>query len=188
MLSLLLVACATTPPSTPLDSLQQRDALQRMAGFTFKGRVAVASQGGGLANVDWQQQHDLAKVKLSGPGGAGALQLEYSPGSLRIVTGRGDTLANDEAEQLLIRELGFLPPFDALRYWVLGIPAPSAPATESHDAAGLLQTISQQEWVVSYEGHKPVDTAAGRVQLPAKLVATRGNLRLKLVIDRWHMK
>src|SRR6185369_735639 len=84
-LTLLLAACATTPSSTPLNAVQQRDALLRMARFSFAGRVAVAPQGSS-ANVDWRQLQDLAKVNLSGPFGAGALQLEYSPGSLRIST------------------------------------------------------------------------------------------------------
>jgi outer membrane lipoprotein LolB len=187
-LTLLLAACATTPSSTPLDAVQQREALLRMPRFSFAGRVAVAPQGSGPANVEWQQRQEVAKVKLSGPFGAGALQLEYSPDSLRISTGRGDRLADEDAEQLLLRELGFLPPFDALRFWILGIAAPTAPATETRDAAGLLQAFSQQGWAVTYERYTAVDTRSGRMQLPAKLVASRDNLRLSLVIDRWNMK
>jgi hypothetical protein len=39
-----------------------------------------------------------------------------------------------------------------------------------------------------YKRHLLVKTAAGSVQLPTDLVATRDGLRLRLRVDRWRIK
>ena len=191
--SLVLAGCATTmpPPRPPLTAGQQRELLLQLSGFSLSGRVGVktSAQEGFNAGLDWQQQQDLAKVKLSGPLGAGSLQLEYGPQQLRVVTGRGDRLTGGEAEQALARELGFVPPFEALRYWIRGIPAPgAAAATATYDSGGVLQQLQQLDWLIRYQGFMQVNTRAGSVQLPAKLVATHDQLRLTLVVDRWRVK
>jgi outer membrane lipoprotein LolB len=187
-----LAGCVTTPrlPQVPLEPAQQRAVLQELAQFSLAGRVGVVTPDaqGFNASMDWRQQRDQAKVKLSGPLGAGSLQVEYSPAQLRV-TSRGDTLLDAEAEQMLARELGFMPPFDALRYWIRGLPAPGpAGAVETLDAAGVLQQLEQQDWLIKFERHVAVKAAAGTVQLPARLTATRDGLRLRLVVDRWRIK
>lgn len=191
-LLLALAACATTPPAVKhtLDAAEQHALLQGIADFSLTGRVAVAAAGqGSTPAVEWRQQRDVAKVKFSGPLGVGSVQLEYSPGSLRLVTGNGDILADEQAQQVLTRELGFVPPFEALRYWILGEPAPSdAAAVETRNAAGLLQKLEQQQWLILYERYMPVSTRAGTAQMPARLTATREGLRLRLVVDRWQLQ
>jgi outer membrane lipoprotein LolB len=196
VLLLALAGCATTPPTrTPLDPAQQREVLQLRNVFSLNGRVGVfrpatgaqaSSAQGFNATLDWRQQQDLAKVKLSGPFGTGSLQVEQGPGLLRV-TGRGIDLSDLEAEQMLQRELGFLPPFDALRYWIRGLPAPGA-AVETRDTSGQLQQLDQQGWLIRYERQLAVSTAAGGMLLPGKLTATRDGLRLTLVVDRWRIK
>jgi outer membrane lipoprotein LolB len=188
VLSVVLTGCATQPPvRPPLDAAQQTDRLLQLTSFSLEGKVGVAPQGFS-GSVNWQQQQSLATLKLSGPFGSGSMQLEYTPTSLRVSTSRGDRIADGEAEALLVRELGFLPPFGALRYWVLGLTAPAVAADETHDEAGLLQTLSQQDWVIRIVRRVQVDTAGGSMQLPAELVVTRGDQRLKLVVTRWRIK
>jgi outer membrane lipoprotein LolB len=188
MLSLALAACATRPvQSPPLSADQQRNLLQDLAAFSFTGRVAITGQDP-IPSLQWQQQRDVAKVKLAGPLGAG-MQVEYSPGSLRVVTSRGVKLDGGEAEETLANQLGFVPPFDSLRYWILGVPAPHVIAEMARDDSnGLLQSLQQQGWQITYDRRMAVQTAAGTMQLPARLVATRDKLQLRLVIDRWHIK
>jgi outer membrane lipoprotein LolB len=188
VLSVMLTGCAITPPATqPLDAAQQAERLLQLMSFSLEGKVGIAPQGFS-GSVDWQQQQSVAKMRLSGPFGSGSLHLEYTPTSLRVSTSRGDRIADAEAEALLVRELGFLPPFDALRYWILGLPAPGLAADETHDDTGRLRALSQQDWTIRYELRMPVDTAAGRMQLPARLVVTRGDQRLTLVVKRWRIK
>jgi outer membrane lipoprotein LolB len=190
VLLLVLAACATTPPAAKrtLDAAQQHSLLKDLAAFSLQGRVAVAAAGqGSTPAVEWRQQHEVSSVKLSGPLGVGSLQLEFSPQSLRLVTGNGDVLVDEAAQRALASELGFVPPFAALRYWILGERAPGDAGLETRDAAGLLQRLEQQQWLILYERYMPVTTSAGLAQLPARLTATRDGLRLRLVVDRWRL-
>jgi outer membrane lipoprotein LolB len=188
VLSLVLSACATRPVAAPrsLDVERQRSLLLQLEDFSFAGRVAISGQDG-VPSMQWEQRGDATRVKLSGLIGSG-MQVDYSPGQLRLVTTRGEKLQDGEAEEALTNAMSFVPPFDSLRYWMLGVPAPDANAPVARfDAQGLLQQLEQQDWIIVYEGRKAVNTAAGTLQMPAKLVATRGELRLRLVIDRWRI-
>jgi outer membrane lipoprotein LolB len=183
-----LAGCVTAPRATPpMDVAQQTQFLSQLQRYSFSGSVGVAPQGL-TPSVEWRQQQALTKVKLAGPLGAGSMQLEFSPSALRLATGRGEQLVDADAEQVLLQELGFLPPFEALRYWVLGVPAPGAVTTETRNAAGTLQRLEQQGWTIVYERRESVASSAGGVQLPTKLRATRGEQRLTLVVYRWRLK
>lgn len=187
VLSLVLAGCATTPVAPPqLAPAQQRSLLQGLAAFAFTGRVAITGQDS-APSLEWQQKRDVASVRLTGRLGVGGIRVEYSPERLRLETSSGVKLGDDEAEQFLATELGFVPPFDSLRYWVLGLPAPGSPADQDFDADGRVQRLEQRDWLISYDRHVEVNTTAGAVQLPARLVATRDKLRLTLVIDRWRI-
>jgi outer membrane lipoprotein LolB len=172
-----------------LDAQAQRSLLQAMPGFELDGRVAVATGTDGFnATVEWRQQQEVSTVKLAGPMGAGSLQLQWQPTGLRV-TSRGTVLEGADANAVLERELGFVPPFAALRYWLLGVPAPGGEApTETRDADGLLHTLGQQAWQIKVERRVAVRSAGGTLQLPTRLTATREGLRLRLVVDGWRLR
>ncbi|MEO8314017.1 MAG: lipoprotein insertase outer membrane protein LolB [Pseudomonadota bacterium] len=190
VVSLLLSACATRPtvPPPSLSAENQRSLLQALTSFNFTGRVAITGQDP-VPSMKWEQQDDATRITFSAPLGLGSLQVEYRPGRLRMVTNRGEKLAGSEAENALANAMGLVPPFDSLRYWILGVPAPgtSAPIA-TFDADGLMQQLQQQDWTISYKSRVAVKTATGVVQLPRKLVATQANRKLTLVIDRWRIK
>ncbi len=77
-----------------------------------------------MPSVNWEQQRDVTKVRLSSLLGTGGVQLEYSPARLLLTAGRDVKLVDDDAEAELVRQIGFVPPFESLRYWILGVPAP----------------------------------------------------------------
>lgn len=190
LLAMALTGCATVPVQrAPLDAAQQHEVLLGLAGFSLSGSVGVhitSTDRGFNASLGWEQKRDLAKVRLSAPIG-GSMQLEYSPGHLRLINGRND-LSGAAAEDALKEELGFVPPFDALRYWILGMPEPGSPATETRDASGLLQQLEQRGWLISYDRHAAVDSAGGRVQMPGRVKVSRDDLRLTVAIRRWQLK
>ena len=194
-LCVVLAGCATAPRA-PLTADQQITALGHLDAFELSGRVAVTRLAAGKAeqgvnaSVEWQQQQGKSKLKLTGLFGVGGLQLEYSADEIKVISANGEVFTHDDAEQLLVHELGFLPPFASLAFWARGVAAPGvAPLEQSRDANGLLQQLQQEDWRIVYDPpHRAVHSAAGDLLLPTRLTATNGDLKLKLVIDRWRIK
>jgi outer membrane lipoprotein LolB len=187
---LLMAGCVTPPaPRTLLSPEAQTRLLQMLPGFTLQGRAAVTAAGEGFnATLFWRQQGTDTALKLGGPIGAGSLTLQFEPGTLRLTTSRGEVLDGTAAEDALVGQLGFLPPFEALRYWVLGLPAPGeAPASVVEAAPGRIAELTQQQWLIRYERWMQVATREGMAQLPQRLTATRADLRLRVVVDRWRL-
>lgn len=187
--TLLLAACVTAPVQrTPLDAATQEQALRALTGFQLNGRTAVAAGGDGFnATVSWRQAGEESTLKLSGPVG-GSLTLTWRPGYLRVVSSRGETLQGAEAEEAVIRQLGFMPPFEALRYWMLGLSAPGeAPIEQQADDSGRPARLVQQQWQIRYERWSGVALDAGLAQLPQRLTATRGDVRLRVFVDKWKL-
>jgi outer membrane lipoprotein LolB len=189
-IALVLVGCATTrEPRTMLPPEAQEAALRGLDGFSIKGSTSVrAGEDGFNASLDWEQHDEAALVKLSGPVGAGRLTISWQPGSVRLESSRGQQFEGAEAEQVLLDELGFVPPFDALRYWVLGLEAPGEAATQRElDESGRLGELTQQQWRISYDKWMSVSSPAGGVQVPKRLTVTRDDLRLKVLVRRWKL-
>ncbi|MFO7325198.1 MAG: outer membrane lipoprotein LolB [Pseudomonadota bacterium] len=181
----LLTGCASLrAPPTVLPPDVQEQLLLALPGFSLKGRALVQQE---IASLDWQQREDDARVRLSGPFGAGAITVDFSPARLTISL-RGEAYDNAAAETVLLREIGFVPPFDALRYWVLGLAAPGEPpSARTGSEEGRLGSLTQRGWHIRYEQWQAVAARGGGVQLPRRVTITRDDLRLRVVVDRWKL-
>lgn len=187
--ALLAAGCATlAPPGDPLPPDEQVERLGALDTFTLTGRTAVSANGEGFnASLTWTQSGTESRVRLSGPVG-GSLTLTWRPDFLQVVSSRGETLRDDDAQAAIIQQLGFVPPFEALRYWVLGVAAPGeAPTTRVAGANGRVAELEQQQWRLAFERWSAVGTSAGTLLLPQRLTATRDGVRLRVVIDRWKL-
>lgn len=189
--ALLLGACALNPPRNvpELTTEQQQALLRELSAYTLEGRVAVrVGDKGWQANVRWQQRGDLSEVRLSGPFGAGALKLRLQGTQLRMTDSRGHELQGEEASTALQEQLGFSPPLTSLRYWLLGLPDPAVPAELTGGAGATATQFDQQQWHLRHEDFRSETTARGKVNMPRKLTATREDIRLRLVVDRWRLR
>jgi outer membrane lipoprotein LolB len=110
------------------------------------------------------------------------VQVTSDGSAVSIVTSRGDRLENDAAKAELTNKLGFDPPIDSLRYWVLGVPEPGHPAQETLDAQQRLATLEQDGWQIQYTDYMFV----GGEWLPSKLTLQRQGIRVRLVVDGWN--
>jgi outer membrane lipoprotein LolB len=184
---LLAGGCATLPPApAPVDDWPaRRSALQSLDAWSLDGRIAVAAGEDGFSGgFDWAQQGERADVVLSGPmGGAGlAIRVE---GDALTVTLRGETYGEDEARRLIEQRIGpgHSLPLSEMRYWLVGAPAPGAPAEETLGEDHRLARLAQSGWEVAYERYAP----AGAVTLPARLTLTTEGLRLRVAISGWRL-
>lgn len=176
-LSLLLASCAhfTPPPevSTVQTAEQQFEArktqLWASPGFELTGRLAVSSAALS-ASLYWQQGASGYSLRIAGPFGAGAVQLDADGPQVRV-RARGQEFYTQDAEGLLLQTTGVRVPLALLRYWILGVPAPQVPANFSLSPAGQLATLSQGGWQIDYPSYLP-----GPLTTPARVEARQGEL------------
>jgi len=178
--SLLAMGCATTVIDAP--SGQRVADPQVLTQWTAKGRIALVAQGeGGSGSFVWQQRSERTELAVRGPLGAGGLQVVTDGSVLKVSDGTGQPLDGDAARAALERRLGVTLPLDALRYWMLGIPAPETAGGLVQPATGSTPGFVQGGWVVSYE---VLGVQAGW-RLPSRLSATTGATRVRIVVDDW---
>ena len=181
----VLAGCRTLPPAPPAGESWElrRPQLQSLEHFALRGRVAVAAGGEGFnANLRWTQEGNRSQVTLEGPLGVGGAQLTASGDDLTVITSRGERIESAAAHAELAARLGFDPPLSSLRYWVLGVPNPGQPASESLDPAQQrLAALTQGGWHVEYQSY----TSASGETLPARMTLQRDAVRVRLLVDDW---
>lgn len=183
---LLAGGCATLPPAGDgADWPARREALQALDRWSLDGRIAVAAGEHGFSGgFDWVQAGGRADVVLSGPVGSSAVNLRIEDGEMFVAT-RGDGGGNAEATALLERYFGAerrLPAAE-MRYWLVGVPAPHAPAEETLGSDLRLAALSQAGWQVRFVRYDAVGTLA----LPSRLEMTTQGLRLRVVVSGWDL-
>jgi outer membrane lipoprotein LolB len=182
--ALLAAGCATVPrkPVVSAPWPESRARLQSLASFALQGKVGVAAGSEGFnASLHWDQQGPRSAVALDGPLGIGGVRIVAEGATLNVRNSRGQELDSDAARQELDAKLGFDPPLASLRYWVLGVPDPAQPASETLGSDQHLAALDQDGWHIVYTSYMQ----ANNDWLPQRLTLTRGNVRVRLVVLSW---
>jgi outer membrane lipoprotein LolB len=183
---LLAGGCATLPPAGDAgDWPLRREALQALDRWSLDGRIAVATGEDGFSGgFDWVQAGERADIELSGPMGGSAMNIRVE-GDRAAVSIGGKGAGTEDAAALLARYFG--PdrdlPAGQMRYWLLGVPAPHAPAEETLGDDRRLATLAQSGWQVRFDRYE----AVGSLALPARLEMTTEGLRLRVVVSQWRV-
>src|SRR5277367_200608 len=178
----VLGACATVrpaPPPLPAVAWEQRvTQLQQATRWRLDGRAAVAlGAQGWQATLDWRQSGMFAEAHLSGPFGIGALVLKQGPDGLSL----NGAPPSDAVLSQVHDKLGFDPPLENLHYWLLGIPNPASGFEVSRNDQDRAKTLTQAGWNIVYDRYLAV---AGDL-LPTRVVLSRENVRVRIIIDHW---
>src|SRR5512146_2961343 len=110
VLALALAGCQTVPvsPARSIAWSVRRPALQNLGRFGLHGRVAVAVGSQGFnAGLRWMQSAAVTRLALTGPLGAGGVEVTADGGDLSVVTSNGKRLGNAAARAELEDKLGF---------------------------------------------------------------------------------
>lgn len=160
----------------------RRQVLAGMQQWEFKGRVGVrAGEDGFNGNLRWRQDGDAFSASVSGPLGIGTVRIEGTGARVRVTDNDGEVHELDDADEDLRELYGWTLPVTSLRYWALGIPDPSVPASTEFDPAGRLARLEQRDWTLSITDYRE---DAGRL-LPRRMTAADHGTRVRLVIDDW---
>ncbi|MFT7406046.1 lipoprotein insertase outer membrane protein LolB [Zhongshania sp.] len=167
---LLISACAT-PPKPPIDSESETWQLQGKIGLWYKDTQESAT-------IDWSQcSTEQVRIRLSGPLGAGGIELSADQSGARLIQG-GDTSRASSIDELASRAEWPIP-VEALRFWVRGRPIPSEKLDGRVNTNGQLEQLAQMGWQISYRYKTPFH------QLPNRISAESANTRLTLIISEW---
>ena len=185
---IFLAGCASRAmvPAGGVDWQSRDQQLRELNGWEARGRIAVkAGADGGSGNLQWQQRGEVASIGLSGPFGAGALQIDWTPSGIEVTDKNGTQeliyTGDDAAETFLQDQLGWVFPGGSVRYWMLGIADPEYGSYQSFDEAGWLRQLEQRGWVITYDRFTDIN---GR-WMPRKIVLQGRQARIKLIIDDW---
>ena len=180
---LMLGGCATAPVSDTGTVVSTANlAVPQYRIWQFRGRVSlVREEQGWHASLDWRETGGRYRLRLSGPLGQGALQVDGDGDSVRLLAADGREYRAPDADALVEQATGWQLPVAGIRYWVRGIPAPGVEARITTDEQGRLQNLRQSGWDIRYERYQEVD---GR-DWPTRLRLNTADIAIRLVVDRW---
>jgi outer membrane lipoprotein LolB len=177
---MLVAGCATLHPprSAPAPWEPRLRELQALAHWQADGRAAVAvDTQGWQATLSWIERDGVAEVHLSGPFGIGAMVIRQSPEGVSLNGGASGAAVLTQLKD----RLGFDLPLESLRFWLLGIPAPEQPFELTRNAQDRASHLTQAQWSIDYDRYVPVNGDL----LPARVVMSREQVRVRIVIEQW---
>ena len=161
---------------------QSRQAvLQQIRVFALQGRMAETGLVSFSGDLTWTQNGSEFQARFYGPLGVGAVAISGNPDEMEIHNKNG-TYHTQQPEALMQEQFGWSVPVGPLRYWVLGLPAPSEqPPAVKLDESGRVLSLKQGGWELSYLEYQP----ATLLDLPRKFTISDGQRGFRVVIDSW---
>ncbi|MEZ5598189.1 MAG: outer membrane lipoprotein LolB [Pseudomonadales bacterium] len=146
--------------------------------FAIEGKLAIrAPDGNHAARFRWRQDGERYAIELWGPLGQGRTLLEGDGRRLRIRNAGGKLLDHGPVRTVMLRQLGWYLPLEALPQWVEGGPIRSEPVFEPEiDAAGRMTGFSQLGWRLAY-------TYAPDAPAPRRITAETAGYRVLMVVQ-----
>lgn len=190
-LTLVLTACAVTPSRAPVSTVKEpswharQRALNALTEWSFDGRIGVIiEQQGWHASVHWQQRGSAYDIRISGPLNQGVGLLHGDRTGVVLTTPDHKQTRAADAEALMYAKFGWWVPVSGLRYWLRGLPDPGTAAKTTLDAHNQLTHLVQAGWDIQFSRY----TRAGAVSLPDRLTLQHESMKVKLIVDRWHVE
>ncbi len=177
-----LGGCAHTPATQDEFSYpERRSYLEQLEGWDLRGRIAVdtgerAFQG----RFRWQQFPESLDLSISGPLGAGVLEVAGPPDKL-TVRARGESWELADPEVELSELMGWWLPVRSFSAWLLGLPDPMYPATTALGPEDALQSLEQRLWMLTYQTYQLEDG----ILLPRRIDLSHRDLELRVIVDQW---
>ena len=165
--------------------LARRQQLANADSWSVYGKLAMRSETDAWsATLQWRQTGDEFRIRLSGPFGAGALQIEGDAEGVQLRTADGRIAQASSPEELLYQHMGWSLPLSGMRYWILGRTAPQddVPAEQiTVDEAGRVMRFEQSDWRVGYPAYQDVDGFS----MPRKATLDSDRVKGNVLITRW---
>ena len=154
--------------------------------WTIYGRISVINgQENWYAKFSWIQKKQDFQLSFTGPLGETELQISQIDQNVLLKT-PAKVVKGNNLEQLLQQETGWELPITSLRYWSQGFPNPDIAAQLKYNEEKQISDIFQAGWHIQYPKRMLVDDLSdGKILLPKKIIASRQDVKLKLIMTRW---
>lgn len=188
VLFVLVAGCAAPrlrPDAATLMVHEQRErAIAAQPAWGLNGRLAVAGPDeGGSGSLTWTQDGANYRFSLNAPVTGKTWILSGDAQRAQLEGLRAQPVLGADAATLLERELGWQVPVDELAAWVRGVRAPGR-ADLLFRADGLPAELVQAGWKVQYLDYD----LSQEPPLPRRIFASRGEYKVRLVVQRWNPK
>ena len=178
---ILTAACALNPATPSLDPV----ARQMFDDFSLSGRIS-ASDGkqSAAGRLDWERRARTDRWTVSSPLGQIVAQIDSGPDGAEVLLANGERRYAPQAADLVpillpgAADAG-LPP-ERLVAWVQAAP-PGNAEVRTLDARGRPARLIDQGWIIDYLSYQDESPEA----MPRLVDISRGDFRLRLVVDRW---
>lgn len=152
--------------------------------WTVKGRIALKTREEKFsANLEWQQQHESYRLRLSKLIGGTLLVMEKKDGIVSLEID-GVNYKDKNAERLLRRATGWTLPIDDFKFWISGYVNPDAPrpmAVKKDETSRLWSFQTQDSWQIEYKNYK---VFSGK-PLPYNMTIDKDDIQVKLRVNNW---
>ena len=162
-------------------SLFQSKPIPEDLDWSFTGKMALRNASEATSfNVDWLQIGEAYQISLYGPFGQGEITIKGQPGQVTLFQD-DKKLTSTSLNGLLYEATSMDLPLDHIQYWVRAMPQPLETATVNKDAQGLVESIQQAGWQVTFSDY--FEESSPR---PRKLSFIKASDSGKLVIREWN--
>lgn len=178
--ALALAACAPMPP------VAQSPAAMRDTHTAFEVDTRLSATDGERAvsgQLEWLHTPTVDRWTAYSPLGQIVARLDSTPAGAELLLADGTRYRAENAANLLPSLLGVDLPLAQLPQWIQASPPRDAEIREL-DGYGRPQLIIDQGWRIDYTQYP--DTTA--TALPRNMEISRGDARVRLVIDRWTLQ
>lgn len=184
-LILLANGCARQPLSPVEDFERYQRRLAAIDHWELRGKMNLRAPGDSqTVRIRWDNQGDNYAIRLSGALGMGATWIRGNEQKVRLEQSGEEPVVAVSAEDLVYNQLGREIPINELRYWLRGLPAPSPRPKQTRFAPeGVLAYLEQSGWSLKFSDHHLV----GSWNLPGKILASRDDLKLTLLVSEWSL-
>ncbi len=185
-----LTGCASLDKPKPVPGAAaqqaQQQRLAQLDHWRLAARFSAASDDEAWhGTLYWEQNGPGYDIRFLGPFGQGGMQLVGDQGYASLRLSDGQVFSADDAESLLRARTDWRLPLNALRYWVLGRPAPDQLKRRiRRDSQGLLARLKYDGWTVEFRRYTEVEPG---LYLPAKIFLENPRFQVRLVIDTWEL-
>ena len=151
----------------------------------WAGRFSVnvnkinANNTGGSGTFSLVHENMADLLEIQNPLGASIAKINITP-KLATIERKGETVTALDADQLIFDTVGLPIPARGLSAWLSGFVRPGSLGSVEKDVGGLVKSISQDGWQISYVWSDP--------QFLKKLFLTRsgeeGTIEVRLIFDK----